>query len=210
MPSVRGSWTTCTPCSQKSRSPLAHSPHFLRCSCCFNLYNSQLHLSPPLSLALLVLVHSASRAAVVLDGEHSRSGRISMHPAGLLGRWVFYILAVPASPYFHVGNTNILWVSRFWWCRHIQIDFHTFHFPFLLTFWTFHFSFLLTFCTFHFSFLLTFCTCFFSFLLTFCTCFFSLLSTSLSQPSTVCSHSLHTFFNTFATTTWLFVATLFN
>ncbi len=42
----------------------------LRCrSCCFNLYNSQLHLSPPLSLALLVLVHSASRAAVVLDGE---------------------------------------------------------------------------------------------------------------------------------------------
>ncbi len=42
---------------------------FVRCSCCFNLYNSQLHLSPPLSLALLVLVHSASRAAVVLDGE---------------------------------------------------------------------------------------------------------------------------------------------
>ncbi len=25
---------------------------FVRCSCCFNLYNSQLHLSPPLSLAL--------------------------------------------------------------------------------------------------------------------------------------------------------------
>ncbi len=139
----------------------------LRClSCCFNLYNSQLHLSPPLSLALLVLVHSASHAAVVLDGEQSRSGRISMHPDEPLGRWVFYILAVPASPYFHVGNTNILWVSRFWWCRHIQIDFHTFHF----------------------SFLLTFCTCFFPFLLTFCTCFLSLLSTSLSQPSTVCSH----------------------
>ncbi len=39
--------------------------------------------------------------------KQSRSGRISMHPAGLLGRWVFYILAVPASPYFHVGNTNI-------------------------------------------------------------------------------------------------------
>ncbi len=30
---------------EKSCSPLAHSPHFLRCSCCFNLYNSQLHLS---------------------------------------------------------------------------------------------------------------------------------------------------------------------
>ncbi len=59
-------------------------------SCCFNLYNSQLHLSPPLSLALLVLVHSASRAAVVLAGEQSRSGRISMHPAEPLGRWVFW------------------------------------------------------------------------------------------------------------------------
>ncbi len=158
---------------EKSCSPLAHSPHFLRCSCCFNLYNSQLHLSVvPLvqRLALRVLVRPA---AVVLDGEHLRSGRISMHPAGLLGRWVFYILAVPTSPYFHVGNTNILWVSLFWWCRHIQIDFHTFHFPFLLTF-----------CTFHFSFLLTFCTCFFPFLST----SLSQPSTSLSQQSTVCSY----------------------
>ncbi len=75
---------------EKSCSPLAHSPHFLRCSCCFNLYNSQLHLSVvPLvqRLALRVLVRPA---AVVLDGEHLRSGRISMHPAGLLGRWVFW------------------------------------------------------------------------------------------------------------------------
>ncbi len=153
MPSVRGSCTTCTPCSQKKSCSLLYTQStFVRCSCCPTTASC---ISLPLCHSrLLVLVHSASRAAVVLDGEHLRSGRISMHPAGLLGRWVFYILAVPASPYFHVGNTNILWVSRFWWCRHIQIDFHTFHFSFLLTFCTFHFSFLLTFCTFHFSCLL--------------------------------------------------------
>ncbi len=94
------------------------------------------------------------------------------------------VLAVPTSPYFHVGNTNILWVSRFWWCRHIQIDFHTFHF-----------SFLLTFCTcFFFPFLLTFCTCFFPFLLTFC----------FLQPTIYCLFTFLTYmFNTFATTTWL-------
>ncbi len=120
---------------------------FVRCSCCPTTA-SCISLSPSVTracsclfiqrLALLVLVRPA---AVVLDGEHLRSGRISMHSAGLLGRWVFYILAVPASPDFHVGNTNILWVSRFWWCRHIQIDFHTFHFSFLLTFCTFLFFF---------------------------------------------------------------------
>ncbi len=120
---------------EKSCSPLAHS-----CAVCaasraalICTTASCISLSLFQRLALRVLVRPA---AVVLDGEHLRSGRISMHPAGLLGRWVFYILAVPASPYFHVGNTNILWVSRFWWCRHIQIDFHTFHFPFLLTFCT--------------------------------------------------------------------------
>ncbi len=46
----------------------------LRClSCCFNLYNSQLHLSPPLSLALLVLVHSASRCGCL--GRRNSRGR---------------------------------------------------------------------------------------------------------------------------------------
>ncbi len=132
------------------------------------------------------------------------------------------VLAVPTSPYFHVGNTNILWVSLFWWCRHIQIDFHTFHFSFLLTFCTcFFFSFLLTFCTFHFSFLLTFCTCFFSlpanflhllfsFLLTFCTCFFPFFIYFLEptiyflEPTIYCLFTSLTYmFNTFATTTWL-------
>ncbi len=123
-------------------------PVWLRWCCArarFNLYNSQLHLSVPLCLSRRCLrCLFIQRLALRLSWteKQSRSGRISMHPAGLLGRCVFCILAVPASPYFHVGNTNILWVSRFWWCRHIQIDFHTFHFPFLLTFCTFHFSFL--------------------------------------------------------------------
>ncbi len=107
------------------------------------------------------------------------------------------VLAVPTSPYFHVGNTNILWVSLFWWCRHIQIDFHTFHFSFLLTFCTFHFSFLLTFCTFHFSFLLTFCTFHFSSFLYFL------------EPTIYCLFTFLTYiFNTFATTTWLFFSLL--
>ncbi len=143
-------------------------------SCCFNLYNSPLHLSlVPLvqRLALLALVLPLAplvqrlalrvlvRPAAVVLQENSR-GRVEFQ-CTQLGHWVDVCLAVPTSPYFHVGNTNILWVSRFWWCRHIQIDFRTFHF-----------SFLLTFCTCFFFFLLTFCTCFFPFLLTFCTCFF--------------------------------------
>ncbi len=63
-------------------------------------------------LALLVLVHSASRAArpaaVVLPENSRGRGRISVHPAEPLGRCVFCTLAVPNSPHFHVGNTNIL------------------------------------------------------------------------------------------------------
>ncbi len=134
---------------------------FVRCSCCFNLYNSQLHLSPPLRFrgAARACSFSVSRCGCL--GRRNSRGRGEFQ-CTQLGYWVDVCLAVPASPYFHVGNTNILWVIRFWSCRHIQIDFHTFHF----------------------SFLLTFCTCFFSFLLT----FLSQPSTSFSQQSTVCSH----------------------
>ncbi len=153
----------------------------LRCrSCCFNLYNSQLHLSPPLRFrgAARACSFSVSRCGCL--GRRNSRGRGEFQCIQL-GYWVDGCFAVPASPYFHVGNTNILWVIRFWSCRHIQIDFHTFHF-----------SFLLTFCTcFFFFFLLTFCTCFFSFLLTFLSqpsTSFSQPSTSFSQQSTVCSH----------------------
>ncbi len=115
---LRASGKSCAQCPW-----FLHNLHFVQLEkSCSLLYTQSTFL------ALLV-----RPAAVVLAGEQSRSGRISMHPAEPLGRWVFYTLAVPASPYFHVGNTNILWVSRFWWCRHIQIDFHTFHFSFLLT-----------------------------------------------------------------------------
>ncbi len=95
--------------ARKVMFPLAHSCAVCAAARAALICTTASCISLPLFAfaALLVLVHSASRAAVVLDGEHSRSGRISMHPAGLLGRWVFYILAVPASPYFHVGNTNI-------------------------------------------------------------------------------------------------------
>ncbi len=156
MPSVRGSWTTCTPCSQKSHVHPSHTVVLSALlSCCFNLYNSQLHLSVSLSAPRAARACSFSVSRCGCLGRRNSRGRGEFQCIQL-GYWVDVCLAVPASPYFHVGNTNILWVSRFWWCRHIQIDFHTFHF---------------------------------SFLLTFCTCFFSFLSTSLSQPSTVCSHS---------------------
>ncbi len=91
MPSVRGSCTTCTSCSQKSHVHyFTHSPHFLRClsRCLLCTTASCISLSPS---------HSAPRAARAcsfscgcLGGEQSRSGRISMHPAEPLGRWVFW------------------------------------------------------------------------------------------------------------------------
>ncbi len=81
-------------------------------------------LAPPALLALLVLLPLSAlltlflaplvqrlalrvlvRPAAVVWEENSRGrGRISTHSAGLLGRCVFCILAVPASPHFHVGN----------------------------------------------------------------------------------------------------------
>ncbi len=84
-----------------------HSPHFLRClSRCFNLYNSQLHLSLPLCHSryscLCVLLRLSCRRTVEVGVEFQCT------PAEPLGRCVFCILAVPASPYFNVGNTNIL------------------------------------------------------------------------------------------------------
>ncbi len=89
-------WTILCPVSMvlgtTSRKSHVHSSHTVHiCALLVLPHNSQLRLSlPPLSLALLVLVHSASRAAVVLDGETVEVGANSMHPAGLLGRWVFW------------------------------------------------------------------------------------------------------------------------
>ncbi len=102
--------------AKKSCSLLAHSPHstflipfFLPVLLCWWCARARQQpaasLSPPSSLALLVLVRPA---AVVLPENSRGRGRISIHPAEPLGRCVFCTLAVPTSPYFHVGNTNIL------------------------------------------------------------------------------------------------------
>ncbi len=183
-------WTILCPVSMVLGQPALRAARkvmftFVRCSCCFNLYNSQLHLSPPLSLALLVLVHSASRATVVLDGENSR-GRGEFQCIQL-SHWVdgcfggAGLTVFSCGKHKHTVGHSVLVVQT-----------HTnrlSHFSFSLPANFLHllFSFLLTFCTcffflpanflhlLFFSFLLTFCTCFFfSFLLTFCTCFFFL------------------------------------
>ncbi len=141
---------------------------FVRCSCCPTTA-SCISLSPSVTRACSCLFIQRLALRLSWTEKQSRSGRISMHPAGLLGRCVFGGAGLTV---FSCGKHKH--ISRFWWCRHIQIDFHTFHF-----------SFLLTFCTFHFSFLLTFCTCFFFFLPA---PSLSQPSTSFSQQSTVCSH----------------------
>ncbi len=116
---------------EKSCSPLAHSPHLcclccLRCSCCFNLYNSQLHLSLPLRFRGAACAACASCCGC-LDGEQSRSGRISMHSAEPLGRWVFW----RCRPHrVFMWETQTYFVSRYWWCRHAyRSTFTLFIFP---------------------------------------------------------------------------------
>ncbi len=73
MPSVHGSWTTCTSCSQKSHVHPSHTvvPSALPRAALICTTASCICL-PLCHSRLLVLVHSASRAAVVLDGENSR------------------------------------------------------------------------------------------------------------------------------------------
>ncbi len=194
MPSVHRSCTTCTSCSQKkSCSFVAHSPHL--CAARAAPQQPAASLSLPLCHSrLLVLVHSASRAARscasccgCFTGEQSRSGRISMHPAGLLGRCVFGgagLTVFSCGKHKHTVGQSVLVVQT-----------HTNRLS--------HFSFLLPANFLHFSFFLpaNFLHLLFSFLLTFC----------FLQPTIYCLFTSFTYmFNTFATTTWLFVATLFN
>ncbi len=95
---------------EKSCSLLAHTAHI---SCAAShaalicTTASCISLSPLIQRpALLVLVHSA---AVVLPENSEVGVEFQCTPAKPLGRCVFCIftLAVPNSPYFHVGNTNI-------------------------------------------------------------------------------------------------------
>ncbi len=114
---------------EKSCSPLAHSPHFLRCSCC----------PTTASCICLPLCHSRcsclfiQRLALRLSWteKQSRSGEFQCTQ---LGYWVDGCFGGAGLTVFSCGKHKH--ISRFWWCRHIQIDFHTFHFSFLLTFCT--------------------------------------------------------------------------
>ncbi len=142
-----------------------HSPHFLRClSRCFNLYNSQLHLSLPLSFsAPRCSCLFIQRLAAVVLAENSEVG--VEFQSIQLSHWV-----------------DVCFVFLLWRCRTHRIfmwetqtycelsgsggaDTHTDRLS--------HFSFFLP-------------------ANSFCISFLSLLSASLSQQSTVCSHFLHT------------------
>ncbi len=146
---------------EKSCSPLAHS-----CAVCAAARAALICTTA--SCICLPLCHSRcsclfiQRLALRLSWteKQSRSGRISMHPAGLLGRCVFGgagLTVFSCGKHKHTVVQSVLVVQT-----------HTnrlSHFSFFLPANFLHllFSFLQTFCTFHFSFLLTFCTCFFFF-----------------------------------------------
>ncbi len=165
------------------------SPHtqstFVRCSCCFNLYNSQLHLSPPLRFrgAARACSFSVSRCGCL--GRRNSRGRGEFQCIQL-SHWVDGCFGGAGLTVFSCGKHKHTVVQSV-----LVVQTHTnrlSHFSFFLPanfLHLFFFSFLLTFCTFHFSFLLTFCTCFFFFLLS---TSLSQPSTSFSQQSTVCSH----------------------
>ncbi len=130
VPSVHGSCTTCTSCSQKSH---VHHLHTVVLS---------------VLLALLVLLYSVQQPAASLSPpslsrhclrclcvllrlswtENSRGrGRISMHPAEPLGRWVFW----RCRPHrIFMWETQTYFVSRSRWCRHpYKSTFTLFIFP---------------------------------------------------------------------------------
>ncbi len=137
-------WTILCPVSMVLGQPALHAARkvmftprtqstFVRCSCCFNLYNSQLHLSPPLRFrgAARACSFSVSRCGCL--GRRNSRGRGEFQCIQL-GYWVDGCFGGAGLTVFSCGKHKH--ISRFWWCRHIQIDFHTFHFSFLLTFCT--------------------------------------------------------------------------
>ncbi len=161
MPSVHGSWTT----SRKSHVHSSHTVHI--CALLVLPHNSQLRLSLPLChsrCSCLFIQRLALRLS--WTEKQSRSGRISMHPAGLLGRCVFGgagLTVFSCGKHKHTVGHSVLVVQT-----------HTnrlSHFSFFPPANFLHLLF--------FPFLLTFCTCFF---------FFFLPAPSFSQQSTVCSH----------------------
>ncbi len=73
---------------EKSCSFVAQST-FVRCSCCPTTA-SCVSLSPSVTRACSCLFIQRLALRLSWTEKQSRSGRISMHPAGLLGRWVFW------------------------------------------------------------------------------------------------------------------------
>ncbi len=122
---------------------------FVRCSCCFNLYNSQLHLSPPLRFRGTARACSFSVSRCGCLGRRNSRGRGEFQ-CTQLGYWVdgcfggADLTVFSCRKHKHTVGQSVLVVQT-----------HTNRLS--------HFSFFLPANFLHllFSFLLTFCTCFF-------------------------------------------------
>ncbi len=163
---------------------------FVRCSCCFNLYNSQLHLSPPLRFrgAARACSFSVSRCGCL--GRRNSRGRGEFQCIQL-SHWVDGCFGGAGLTVFSCGKHKHTVVQSV-----LVVQTHTnrlSHFSFFLPANFLHLLFFLPANFLHFSFFLpaNFLHLLFSFLLTFLSqpsTSFSQPSTSFSQQSTVCSH----------------------
>ncbi len=98
---------------------------FVRCSCCPTTA-SCVSLSPSVTPRLLVLVHSASRAAVILDGE-TVEGRGEFQCIQL-GYWVDGCFGGAGLTVFSCGKHKHTVVQSVLVVQTHTIDFHTFIF----------------------------------------------------------------------------------
>ncbi len=217
MPSVHGSWTTCTSCSQKSH---VHPSHTVHISCAARAAPQQpaASVSPSVTRAARACSFSVSRCGCL--GRRNSRGRGEFQCIQL-GYWVDGCFGGAGLTVFSCGkhkhtvvqsvlvvqtHTNRLsHFSFFLPANFLHLLFflpaNFLHFSFFLPANFLHllFSFLQTFCTFHFSFLLTFCTCFFPFFV-----YFLEPTIYFLEPTIYCLFTFLTYmFNTFATTTWL-------
>ncbi len=182
VPSVHGSWTTCTSCSQKSHV------HIVRCSCCFNLYNSQLHLvSPSVTRAARACSFSVSRCGCL--GRRNSRGRGEFQCIQL-GYWVdgcfggAGLTVFSCGKHKHTVGHSVLVVQT-----------HTNRLS--------HFSFSLPANFLHLLFFFLPAN-FLHLLFFFPSCYFLEPTIYFLEPTIYCLFTFLTYmFNTFATTTWL-------
>ncbi len=178
MPSVRGSWTTCTSCSQKSH---VHPSHTVHISCAARAAPQQpaASVSPSVTRAARACSFSVSRCGCL--GRRNSRGRGEFQ-CTQLGYWVDGCFGGAGLTVFSCGKHKHTVVQSV-----LVVQTHTnrlSHFSFFLPANFLHLLFSLSANFLHFSFFLPASS--------FCICFLSLLSASLSQQSTVCSHFLHT------------------